>query len=59
MRRAHQELGIVLEPAGAASLAALLAYRRRFEGQSIGAILTGGNITLEQMKQWLALDARR
>ncbi|HEX9667956.1 MAG TPA: pyridoxal-phosphate dependent enzyme [Thermoanaerobaculia bacterium] len=55
MRRAHQELGIVLEPAGAASLAALLAHRRPFEGQLVGAVLSGGNITAEQMKQWLAL----
>ena len=54
MRRAHAELGIVLEPAGAASLAALLAHRRRFEGQLVGAILSGGNITVEQMQQWLA-----
>ena len=54
MRRAHQELGLVLEPSGAASLAALLAHRERFEGQLVGAILSGGNITVEQMQQWLA-----
>jgi threonine dehydratase len=54
MRRAHQELGVVLEPAGAASLAALLTYRGRFKGQLIGTILSGGNITVEQMQQWLA-----
>jgi len=55
MRQAHQELGIVLEPAGAAGLAAVLAYRERFKGQRIGTILSGGNITVQQMKQWLAL----
>ncbi len=54
MRRAHRELGLVLEPSGAASLAALLAHRERFEGQLVGAILSGGNVTVEQMKQWLA-----
>lgn len=54
MRRAHQELGLVLEPSGAASLAVLLAHRRRFEGQLVGAVLSGGNVTVEQMKQWLA-----
>ena len=54
MRRAHRELGLVLEPSGAASLAALLAHRERFEGQLVGAILSGGNVTAEQMKQWLA-----
>jgi threonine dehydratase len=54
MRHAHQELGVVLEPSGAASLAALLTYRERFKGQLIGTILSGGNITVEQMQQWLA-----
>ncbi len=55
MRQAHQELGLVLEPAGAAGLAALLAYRERFRGQLVGTILSGGNITIQQMQQWLAL----
>ena len=55
MRRAHQELGVILEPAGAASLAALLTYPEPFKGQLVASILSGGNITVEQMKQWLAL----
>ncbi|HEX9941989.1 MAG TPA: pyridoxal-phosphate dependent enzyme [Thermoanaerobaculia bacterium] len=55
MRRAHQEIGIVLEPAGAASLAALLTYRERFQGHLVAAILSGGNLTVEQMREWLAL----
>ena len=54
MRAAHRELGLVLEPAGAAALAALLRHRDRFRGQLAAAILTGGNITVEQMRQWLA-----
>ena len=54
MRLAHQELGVVLEPSGAAGLAALLTYRERFRDQSIGTILTGGNLTARQMQQWLA-----
>jgi threonine dehydratase len=53
MRLAHRELGLVLEPAGAAGLAALMTHRERFSGQLIGTILTGGNITPEQMQQWL------
>ena len=53
MRQAHQELGIVLEPSGAASLAALLTYRERFNGQLVGTVLSGGNITVQQMRQWL------
>jgi len=54
MRLSHQELGVVLEPSGAAGLAALLTYRERFKRQLIATVLTGGNVTAEQMKQWLA-----
>ncbi len=34
----------VVEGAGAASLAALLKYRKRFEGKRVGLVLCGGNI---------------
>jgi threonine dehydratase len=54
MQRAHRELGIVLEPSGAAGLAALNSYRERFKGQLVATILTGGNVTPEQMRQWLS-----
>ena len=54
IQRAHRELGVVLEPAGAAGLAALATYRERFKCQSIATILTGGNITPEHMRQWLS-----
>src|SRR5258708_16631727 len=54
MQQAHRELGVVLEPAGAAGLAALTTYRERFKGQLIGTILTGGNVTAEQMRQGLS-----
>lgn len=53
MRLAHQHLGIVLEPSGAAGLAALLENRERFANQSVAVILCGGNLTPEQMKLWL------
>jgi len=53
MRPAHQDLGLVLEPSGAAGLAALLAYVERFRGQLV-MILRGGNLTPEQARQWLA-----
>jgi threonine dehydratase len=55
MQQAHRELGIVLEPSGAAGLAALNTYRKRFKGKLIATILTGGNVTPEQMRQWLSL----
>jgi len=54
MRLAFTELGIVLEPSGAAGLAALLTNPTQFSGRLTATILTGGNITPAQMKQWLA-----
>jgi threonine dehydratase len=54
MRRAINELGIVLEPSGAAGLAAILAHPSRFAGRSTATVLTGGNLTTEQIGQWLA-----
>jgi threonine dehydratase len=53
MRLAHQELGVVLEPSGAAGIAALLAHGERFRGQLVGTILCGGNLTPEQVRRWL------
>jgi threonine dehydratase len=53
MQQAHRDLGVVLEPAGAAGLAALNKRRDMFKGQLVATILTGGNITPEQIRQWL------
>jgi threonine dehydratase len=55
MRAAHRQLGLVLEPAGAAGLAAVMTHRDHFSGQVIGTILSGGNVTTEQMQRWLGL----
>ena len=54
MQQAHRELGVVLEPSGAAGLAALNTFHDRFKGKLIATILTGGNVTPEQMRQWLS-----
>jgi len=53
MRLAHQELGLVLEPAGAAGLAALLDHREQFRGRLVATVLTGGNVSPAQLKEWL------
>jgi threonine dehydratase len=53
MRLAHEHLGIVLEPSGAAGLAAILENRDRFAEQAVAVVLCGGNLTPEQMKLWL------
>jgi threonine dehydratase len=53
MRLAHQHLGIVLEPAGAAGLAAIMKRRDELAGQLVGTVLCGGNLTEEQRRHWL------
>jgi threonine dehydratase len=47
MRLAHRELGLILEPAGAAGIACLLEDPQRFRGQRVAVLLSGGNISAE------------
>jgi threonine dehydratase len=54
MRVAHEHLGIVLEPSGAAGIAAMLENRDRFAEQTVAVVLCGGNLTPEQRKLWLS-----
>jgi threonine dehydratase len=52
MRVAHRELGVVLEPAGAAGLAAVLDHREQFRGRLVATVLTGGNVSPANMQEW-------
>jgi len=54
MQAAHRHAGIVLEPAGAAGIAAVLADPQRFAGTRVATVLTGGNLTPRQMREWLS-----
>jgi threonine dehydratase len=45
--------GLVVEPAGAAGLAAALTLRERFQGALIATTLCGGNLTADQIRLWL------
>jgi threonine dehydratase len=54
IRLAHRELGVVLEPAGAAALAAVVTHPDRFRDRLVAVLLTGGNATAEQLRTWLA-----
>ena len=54
MRLAHRHLGLVVEPAGVAGLAAASRYRDRFKGETVGIPLCGGNVTPDQMKEWFS-----
>jgi len=53
MRLLHRHLGIVAEPSGAVGVAALLEHPEKFRGQLVGAIVCGGNLTAEQVREWL------
>jgi threonine dehydratase len=55
MRFAFEQLKLVLEPSGAAALAALLAGRVELEqGSRVGVILSGGNVDRERFAALLA-----
>jgi threonine dehydratase len=48
MRLAHRALGVVLEPSGAAGLAALHAHRERFAGRTVATIPCGADVAVER-----------
>jgi threonine dehydratase len=54
MRLAHKELGLVLEPAGAAGLAAVMDHRDQFRGRLVATVLTGGNVSPGNLTEWFA-----
>ncbi len=53
MRLALRHLGLVLEPSGAAGLAALIDHGARFAGRRVATVLCGGNLTEAQIAAWL------
>lgn len=54
MRLAHQHLGLILEPSGAAGIAALLENKNSFAGKTVALVLCGGNLTPDQVRNWLS-----
>jgi threonine dehydratase len=53
MRTIHVMAGQVVEPSGAAGVAAITAGPGKYEGQDVATILTGNNLTRGQMERWL------
>ncbi|MEO1251654.1 MAG: pyridoxal-phosphate dependent enzyme [Pseudomonadota bacterium] len=53
MRLIHEHLGLVIEPAGAIGVAALLSAPQRWRGKRVATVLCGGNLTPAQIKEWL------
>ena len=52
MRLLHVDAGLVVEPAGAAGMAAVAQRRNELAGKRVAVILTGGNVTEEQLQSW-------
>ncbi|MFO0095813.1 MAG: pyridoxal-phosphate dependent enzyme, partial [Gemmatimonadaceae bacterium] len=53
MRLIHEHLGLVIEPAGAIGVAAILADPARFHGRLVATVLCGANLTPRQIADWL------
>lgn len=53
MRLIHRHVGLVAEPSAAVGIAAVLEEPGKFQDQLVGTIVCGGNLTVEQMRQWL------
>jgi len=53
MRLLHRHAGVVAEPSGAVGIAAILERPELFRDELVGTIVCGGNLTVEQMREWL------
>lgn len=53
MRLLHRHAGVVAEPSGAVGVAAVMERPDLFRGQLVGTIVCGGNLTADQMREWL------
>ncbi len=53
MRLLHRHAGVVTEPSGAVGVAAVMERPELFRGQLVGTIVCGGNLTADQMREWL------
>jgi threonine dehydratase len=58
MRLVHEHAGIVVEPAGAVGVAALLADLGAYRGARVATVLCGGNLTAAQVRAWIAPAGR-
>jgi threonine dehydratase len=45
-------MGLMIEPAGAAGIAALIQHRDRLRTGLVGTVLCGANVTTAQMREW-------
>lgn len=52
MRLLQSHAGLMVEPSAAVGLAAMLENRELFTGKTVALILTGSNLTDQQLQQW-------
>lgn len=52
MRLLQSHAGLMVEPSAAVGLAAMLENRELFAGKKVALILTGSNLTEQQVQQW-------
>jgi peptide deformylase len=52
MRRCYQHAGLLIEPAGATGVAAIVAHRERFAGKTVATVLCGSNLTQDQIETY-------
>lgn len=55
MKMIHLLAGQLVEPSGAAGVAAIVAEPHKFTGMTVATILTGNNLTEDQIDRWLGL----
>ena len=53
MKMLHKNAGLVVEPAGAVGVSAILENREMFAGKTVATIVCGSNLTADQMNCWL------
>jgi threonine dehydratase/peptide deformylase len=56
MRLVHAHAGLVTEPSGVAGLAAILASPETFARQTVATVVTGSNVTRDQLQAWRIVD---
>ncbi len=55
MRFAFERLKLVIEPSGAAGIAALLSGKLRLEGKRVGVMISGGNVDADRYAQLITM----
>ena len=58
MRLLYRHAALMIEPAGAAGVAAIVANPDRFRGLRIATVLCGSNLTNDQIDRWLTGSGR-